>query len=107
MTQLLRRAESRYSCNQVENDLGNINTKRLPRCSVAARWGVEAMMRTIILALSAWLMAAGTPFAQAFPPNEAGVTMGHWHLNSRDVEANKKILVAMAAPQSSRAISRS
>jgi catechol 2,3-dioxygenase-like lactoylglutathione lyase family enzyme len=53
------------------------------------------MMRTIILALSAWLMAAGTPFAQAFPPNEAGVTMGHWHLNSRDVEANKKILVAM------------
>jgi hypothetical protein len=52
-------------------------------------------------------MAAGTPFGQAFPPNEAGVTMGHWHLNSRDVEANKKILVAMAAPQSSRAISRS
>jgi len=49
----------------------------------------------MILALSAWLMMAGTPFAQAFPPNEAGVTMGHWHLNSRDVEANKKILVAM------------
>jgi catechol 2,3-dioxygenase-like lactoylglutathione lyase family enzyme len=23
------------------------------------------------------------------------VTMGHWHLNSRDIEANKKILVAM------------
>ena len=39
--------------------------------------------------------AAGTAFAQAYPPNEAGVTMGHWHLNSRDVEANKKILVAM------------
>jgi hypothetical protein len=53
------------------------------------------MMRTIILAVSAWLLAAGTPFAQAFPPNEAGVTMGHWHLNSRDVEANKRILVAM------------
>src|SRR5687767_15285158 len=39
--------------------------------------------------------AAGTAFAQAYPPNEAGVTMGHWHLNSRDIEANKKIFVAM------------
>ncbi len=42
-----------------------------------------------------WLLASGTAWAQAFPPNEAGVTMGHWHLNSRDVEANKKIFVAM------------
>jgi catechol 2,3-dioxygenase-like lactoylglutathione lyase family enzyme len=45
-----------------------------------------------------WLvsnLAAASAFAQAAPPNEAGVTMGHWHLNSRDVEANKKILVAM------------
>ena len=33
--------------------------------------------------------------AQAFPPNDAGVTMGHWHLNTRDVDANKKIFVAM------------
>src|SRR6202049_1663132 len=24
-----------------------------------------------------------------------GVTMGHWHMNSRDIEANKKIFVAM------------
>jgi len=42
-----------------------------------------------------WVLAAGTASAQAFPPNEAGVTMGHWHLNTRDVEANKKIFVAM------------
>lgn len=42
-----------------------------------------------------WSLAAGTAWAQAFPPNEAGVTMGHWHLNTRDVEANKKIFVAM------------
>ena len=28
--------------------------------------------------------------AQLLPPNEAGVTMGHVHLNVRDVEANKK-----------------
>jgi catechol 2,3-dioxygenase-like lactoylglutathione lyase family enzyme len=40
-------------------------------------------------------LAAGTAWAQSFPPNEAGVTMGHWHLNTRDVEANKKIFVAM------------
>jgi len=44
-----------------------------------------------------WLMSGATSgaLAQAYPPNEAGVTMGHWHLNSRDIEANKKILVAM------------
>jgi catechol 2,3-dioxygenase-like lactoylglutathione lyase family enzyme len=49
-----------------------------------------------VLALSMILFfAAGTACAQAFQPNEAGVTMGHWHLNTRDVEANKKIFVAM------------
>src|SRR5215475_13007088 len=45
-----------------------------------------------------WLMSSlsvGTAWAQPAPPNEAGVTMGHWHLNSRDVEANKKIFVAL------------
>ena len=43
------------------------------------------------------LVCSGTARAQAalFPPNDAGVTMGHWHLNSKDVEASKKILVAM------------
>jgi catechol 2,3-dioxygenase-like lactoylglutathione lyase family enzyme len=43
------------------------------------------------------LLASGTAWAQAavFPPNAAGVTMGHWHMNSKDIEANKKILVAM------------
>jgi catechol 2,3-dioxygenase-like lactoylglutathione lyase family enzyme len=39
--------------------------------------------------------AAGAACAQPYPFNEAGVTMGHWHLNSRDVEASKKIFVAM------------
>ena len=49
-----------------------------------------------ILALTMILFfLAGTAWAQAFQPNEAGVTMGHWHLNTRDVEANKKIFVAM------------
>jgi catechol 2,3-dioxygenase-like lactoylglutathione lyase family enzyme len=39
--------------------------------------------------------AAGSALAQPYAPNEAGVTMGHWHLNSRDVQANKKLFVAM------------
>jgi len=57
------------------------------------------MKRMLIWTISLWFsatgLAAGTAFAQPFPPNEAGVTMGHWHLNSRDVEANKKIFVGM------------
>jgi catechol 2,3-dioxygenase-like lactoylglutathione lyase family enzyme len=53
-------------------------------------------MKALISAL--WLassLAIAPAFAQPAPPNEAGVTMGHWHLNSRDVEANKKIFVAL------------
>ena len=55
-------------------------------------------MKRLLSAL--WMMsllASGTAWAQAavFPPNAAGVTMGHWHLNSRDVEASRKMLVAM------------
>lgn len=53
-------------------------------------------MKSSVAAL--WLasnLVAGSAFAQAFPPNEMGVTMGHWHLNSRDVEANKKIFVSL------------
>jgi catechol 2,3-dioxygenase-like lactoylglutathione lyase family enzyme len=53
-------------------------------------------MKRLISAL--WLMsnlAAGTAWAQPYAPNDVGVTMGHWHLNSRDVEANKKIFAGM------------
>ena len=53
-------------------------------------------MRTLIAGL--WLastLAVGTAAAQQAPFNEAGVTMGHWHFASRDVQANKKIFVAM------------
>src|SRR5213596_2622325 len=53
-------------------------------------------MTRLIAALSLMLsLVAGTALAQAYPPNEAGVTMGHWHLNSRDIEANRKIFVGM------------
>ena len=53
-------------------------------------------MRTLIARLSlVSMLAAGTAIAQQAPFNEVGVTMGHWHFASRDVQANKKIFVAM------------
>src|SRR5215471_6164291 len=53
-------------------------------------------MRTLITRLSlASLLAAGTAVAQQAPFNDVGVTMGHWHFASKDVQANKKIFVAM------------
>jgi catechol 2,3-dioxygenase-like lactoylglutathione lyase family enzyme len=56
----------------------------------------EEAMKKLISAL--WLVSsltAGAAWAQPYTPNEAGVTNGHWHLNSRDVEVNKKIFLAM------------
>ena len=52
---------------------------------------------TRLIALLSLMLAfvTGAALAQPYPANEAGVTMGHWHLNSRDIEANKKIFVAM------------
>src|SRR2546428_9147109 len=59
-----------------------------------------SVMNKIIIAVGLIaLLSTGTAWAQAFPPNEAGVTMGHWHLNSRDIEANKKIFVAMGGTE--------
>jgi catechol 2,3-dioxygenase-like lactoylglutathione lyase family enzyme len=45
----------------------------------------------------AFVLMSGTSMAQpvAYPPNEMGVNMGHWHLNSKDPEANKKFFVAL------------
>jgi len=40
-------------------------------------------------------LAAGPIAAQPAPFNATGVTMGHWHLISKDVEANKKLFLAM------------
>jgi catechol 2,3-dioxygenase-like lactoylglutathione lyase family enzyme len=45
--------------------------------------------------LLASALGAGTAAAQPAPFNEIGVTMGHWHLASKDVEANKKLFLAM------------
>ena len=47
-----------------------------------------------LFALSALALLAAAPVtAQLAPPNEAGVTMGHVHLNVRDVEAHKKLWI--------------
>jgi catechol 2,3-dioxygenase-like lactoylglutathione lyase family enzyme len=48
-------------------------------------------------AFSALLLAigAGSATAQPAPFNDVGVTMGHWHIVSKDVEANKKIFLGM------------
>src|SRR5258708_2217982 len=54
-------------------------------------------MKTTVFAglLFASALAAGTAIAQPAPFNEAGATMGHWHLASQNAEANKKIFLGM------------
>src|SRR5262245_15154934 len=60
-------------------------------------------MRTLIAGLFlASTMATGSAVAQYAPFNETGVTMGHWHLSSQDVEANKKIFVGLGGRDISR-----
>ena len=54
------------------------------------------MKRGLFVAfLLASALTAGTAAAQPAPFNQAGATMGHWHLASKDVEANKKLFLAM------------
>ena len=53
------------------------------------------MTRLISTLTVIWALGTGMAWAQAYPPNEAGVTMGHWHLNTRNIEANKKIFVTL------------
>src|ERR1700758_3904846 len=57
-------------------------------------WDVVVRKSIFILSLVSTL-AAGAAWAQPYTPNEVGVTMGHWHLNSADIEANKKVFVAL------------
>jgi catechol 2,3-dioxygenase-like lactoylglutathione lyase family enzyme len=49
----------------------------------------------LVSASLALALTAGTASAQPAPFNEVGATMGHWHLASKDVEANKKLFLAM------------
>jgi catechol 2,3-dioxygenase-like lactoylglutathione lyase family enzyme len=57
----------------------------------------EASVKTHVVAalLFASTLTAGTAAAQPAPFNQIGVTMGHWHIASKDVEANKKLFLAM------------
>ena len=56
------------------------------------------MKKTItvfVALLFALTLTAATAAAQSAPFNGIGVTMGHWHIASKDVEANKKLFLAM------------
>ena len=54
------------------------------------------MKRTVFVSVFlALTLAAATAEAQPATFNEIGVTMGHWHIVSKDVEANKKLFLAM------------
>src|SRR5213592_2790879 len=59
----------------------------------------EASVKTnvFVALLFALTLTAGTAAAQPAPFNQIGVTMGHWHIASKDVEANKKLFLAMGA----------
>ena len=53
-------------------------------------------MKRLISVLSLvvlWPLAAS--WAQLYPPNEAGVSLGHWHTIVRDMEATKKFWIAV------------
>src|SRR5262245_52763925 len=52
-----------------------------------------ALTTTAFAALLA--LGAGPAAAQPAPFNDVGVTMGHWHIISKDVEANKKVFLGM------------
>src|SRR5262245_38123729 len=73
----------------------------LPSFSTTAGRAVSTgrmQMKTLLAGLFlASTMAAGPAVAQYAPFNEAGVTMGHWHLSSQNVDANKKVFIGMAA----------
>jgi catechol 2,3-dioxygenase-like lactoylglutathione lyase family enzyme len=57
------------------------------------------LMKTTVFSalLFATALAASPAAAQPAPFNDTGVTMGHWHIISKDVEANKKLFLGMGA----------
>jgi catechol 2,3-dioxygenase-like lactoylglutathione lyase family enzyme len=54
-------------------------------------------IRMVAAFLISSAMTVGFAAAQPAPYNDVGLTMGHWHLISKDVEANKKLFLAMGA----------
>jgi catechol 2,3-dioxygenase-like lactoylglutathione lyase family enzyme len=55
---------------------------------------IVRIKKLVALALAA-LLVAPTVYAQPAPYNDLGVTMGHWHIVSKDEAANKDIFLAM------------
>ena len=53
------------------------------------------MTKTLIALWLVLTLLAGNAAAQPAPYNQAGITMGHWHIVSEDVDANTKLFVAM------------
>jgi hypothetical protein len=60
-----------------------------------ARKETSMKITTFLAFMFAAALSATTATAQPAPFNDVGVTMGHWHLASKDLEANKKIFLAM------------
>lgn len=49
----------------------------------------------VVVLLVVSVLTARMAAAQPAPFNEIGVTMGHWHIASKDVDANRKLFLAM------------
>src|SRR6201997_4194997 len=58
-------------------------------------WEASVKTNLFTIFLLGLALSSGTATGQPAPFNETGVTMGHWHLVSKDVEANKKLFLAM------------
>ena len=56
---------------------------------------MKTALTTTAFAALLLALGAGPAAAQPAPFNEVGVTWGHWHIISKDVEANKKIFLGM------------
>jgi len=55
----------------------------------------SALKTSAFAALLLAPFAVSPAAAQPAPYNEVGATMGHWHIISKDVEANKKLFIGM------------
>jgi catechol 2,3-dioxygenase-like lactoylglutathione lyase family enzyme len=53
------------------------------------------MRRGILFLWAIAMLAPIGAWAQPVPPNEEGITMGHWHLNTADVAASKRLFVTL------------
>jgi catechol 2,3-dioxygenase-like lactoylglutathione lyase family enzyme len=53
------------------------------------------MKHSAVWTMALLAISAGPAFAQRMPFNDVGITMGHWHMNSQHVEANKTLFVAI------------